>query len=100
MTQHKVSDVKGMKNTKEISVKITQRKIGKIMKEVQKKLTSLLWMKNAGEWREEDLKQALEDGGVRDCVQRHVENGDIMVVHKDSLEPVRDFYVEEDEADY
>ena len=47
VVQHKLSD--GVqKGTVEISSKITQRKIGKIMRNVQKKLTELMWMKEHG----------------------------------------------------
>ena len=71
VTEHKV---KGEGHRQEVISKVTPRKIGKILRQVQGKLAELMELKD-----DEDLQLALQDSGVQRVMQKHVDNRNILL---------------------
>jgi len=81
VTQHKVKDVANSPN-RQLSTKLTHRKVGKILLFVQNQLCEFL----KGSWNVTDLKAALNDTRVKETVQHHIRENNIKLVNRDSGE--------------
>lgn len=77
VVQHSVADRTSTQF--EVSTRVTQRKIAEIMRNVQKKLVEIIWMKNPEAWSLEDVRKAMNNHAVQKIVQKHVESGEIMM---------------------
>lgn len=84
ITQHKVTDGKG-KNC-DLTTKVTLRKIGRILMAVQGKLINFMYQR--GGWTQEEVEAAMKDSNVKQVVQKNVKSENIVLVHKESNEPI------------
>lgn len=84
---HKVVDAKqNGKGVHHLVSKVSQRKIGRIMRSIQEKLMDQL--RGNGNWSEEDLQGAMQDEHVQEAVQKMVKQQSIEFVDPNNNVPI------------